>query len=186
MRTTITEALAMLHVTDKKIAKRREEILKYACRVTDLMDPIKSDGGSQVYVEKMYQSVEDLLNRMLDIKRAIRKANEGTELTVGKHTLSVADWLEWRRTLSVQIGRHNAQVASTIQNLRDHTGKMKREASADSPNVNLDVMVNLNEEELARAAEEHEVILAELDGKLSLLNATTYVEMDDIDADREE
>src|SRR5277367_6394116 len=97
---TITEALAELKTIDKRIQKKREFVLGYLLRQEMFKDPLERDGGSVSAIKREMQSIRDLEERKIGIRRAIQQANERTNVTVGKQTRSIADWLVWKREVA--------------------------------------------------------------------------------------
>src|SRR5947209_5771802 len=97
---TITEALAELKTLDKRIAKKREFVLGYLLRQEMFKDPLEKDGGSVSAIKREMQSIHDLEERKILIRRAVQKANEHNTVTVARQTRSIADWLVWRREVA--------------------------------------------------------------------------------------
>jgi L-lactate utilization protein LutB len=129
-------------------------------------------------VEKKVEWISQLVAR--NEKLAINRANEATTLAVGAGPIrSIAEWLIWRR----EIAPHESNI---LRMLRNGIASVRAQAQRQGGNVVQtqdaaepgDIVVNISEVELAREVEEHEEILGQLDGKLSLLNATTVVNVD--------
>ena len=97
---TITEALAELKTIDKRIAKKREFVLGYLLRQEMFKDPLEKDGGSVSAIKREMQSIHDLEERKIVIRRAVQRANEQNTVTVARQTRSIADWLVWRREVA--------------------------------------------------------------------------------------
>lgn len=178
-KTTITEALAELKTIGKRIDKKREFIENYLYRQEALRDPLEKDGGSATAIAREFQALIDLNQRIIAIRRAIAAANANTEVTIGETTRTVADWLTWRREVAPGQQRHLRSVAHSINQMRgeaqrrgfgvldtDHAGSGKPQ----------DFVVNINELTLAQEIERLEERLGQLDGQLSLINATTLIE----------
>src|SRR5262245_16433033 len=175
---TITEALAELKTAEKRIAKKREFVLSYLLRQEVLKDPLERDGGSVSALRRELQAIRDLEEWRVAIRRAIRKANEEATITVGKQTRSIADWLAWRREVAPGLTQFLAQLRQKIEHARQEAtrkgGGVAPAGESARPN---DVVVNLNEQELARDIEALEEVLGALDGQLSLKNATLTVDV---------
>lgn len=169
---TITEALAELKVIDKRIRAKCEFIGQYAMRLEALKDPLEREGGSVSAIQRELQAIGDLEENQVSIRRAIQKVNETTQVTVGKTTRSIADWLVWRRDIAPRRKDFTAQIRTGID--RHRAEALKRGAQATGPDAAKpgDLVVNLNEQDLARQQEELEATLETLDGQLSLKNAT--------------
>jgi hypothetical protein len=175
---TITEALAELKTVEKRIAKKREFVLSYLLRQEMLKDPLEKDGGSVSALRRELQAIHDLEEWRVAIRRAIRRANDEATITIGKQTRSIADWLAWRREVAPGLTRFLAQMRQRIEHARQEaTRRGGGMAQLGEPVRSNDVIVNLNEQELARDIEALEEVLGALDGQLSLKNATLTVDV---------
>jgi hypothetical protein len=175
---TITEALAEVKTIDKRIHKKREFIGSYLIRQAALKDPLEKDGGTHKAIAEAVQSVDDLNERKIGIRRSISMANAMTDITVCGHTRPIADWLTWKREVAPGMQMYFNSVRNGIENVRKEA--VRKEAvvvGADADAKPGDIIVHLNEKELAENIEELEEILGTLDGQLSLTNATTTVEL---------
>jgi hypothetical protein len=177
---TITEALAEIHTIDKKVEKKVEWISQLVARNEKVRDPVEKEGGSSTVITRERQAITDLHRRKAQLRLAINRANEATTLAVGAGPIrSIAEWLIWRR----EIAPHESNI---LRMLRNGIASVRAQAQRQGGNVVQtqdaaepgDIVVNISEVELAREVEEHEEILGQLDGKLSLLNATTVVNVD--------
>jgi hypothetical protein len=175
---TITEALAELKTIDKRIAKKREFILGYLLRQEMFKDPLEKDGGSLSAIKRELQAIHDLEERKITIRRAIQQTNERSSVTVARQTRSIADWLVWRRDVAPQQQQFLASVRTRIEQARQEAAR-KGAGLATSPDAAKpnDVIVNVNEQELARDIEALEEVLGQLDGQLSLKNATLLIDV---------
>lgn len=173
---TITEALAELRTIDRRIQKKREFVTTYLLRQEMFKDPLEKDGGSVSAIRRELQSIHDLEERKILIRRAIQHANESTTVTVGKQTRSIADWLVWKRDVAPSLQTFLTQVRGKIEQARQEAARKGAglSTSAESAKPN-DVIVNVNEQELARDIEALEETLGALDGQLSLKNATVLI-----------
>ncbi len=174
---TVTEALGEIKTISARIGKKREAIMRYFARDGRLRDPLEADGGSAEYVRRERQAVADLEERVVTIRSAIQSVNLATGLTVGGKTRSVAAWLNWRRDVSSGAKGFLSQMANQLNNIRQQAprqGQTVSEKDTGSPN---EIVVAVKEMDLAREVEEAEAVLGSLDGKLSLINATTMIEV---------
>lgn len=178
MASTITEALAELKMIDKRIEKKREFVSSYLMRHEMVRDPHEKDGGSVTAVARELQAIHDLEERKVRVRRRINEANLQTMLVNGA-TRSIAEWLIWRREVATSIGTFYDGLSNRIAQTRKEavTKGVAVVSTGDSPKP-MDIVVNLNEQDLARWREEHAALLETLDGQLSLKNATTLVETD--------
>lgn len=176
--TTITEALAELKVIDKRIETKRQSIGQYVIRQEMVKDPLEKDGGSVTFIERERQAVDDLEDRKVTIRRSIQNKNASTDLTVNGKTRTIADWLVWRREVSPRTLAFMKQIGASINSIRNEQLKKGINvvpAGQDAKQAT-DIIVNLNEQALAKQIEDHEAILGTLDGLLSLKNATITID----------
>lgn len=167
---TITEALAEIKTLAARLEKKRGNLGKFVIRNIKMVDPIKDAGGSLTYVSQERQSILDLENRMVNIRTSIQIANQQNILVIGTKSASVATWLNWRREISnlqrqflhsLSIGITNARASATLKGSTE---------TADN-----NIIVNLDEKKLMAEIEEIETLCGDLDGKLSLFNATKTI-----------
>lgn len=172
---TITEALAAIKTTKARIAKKRAALLPYILRDSRMVDPLLAQGGSPEFVRRERQAIVDLEERVVALRTAIQDANLKVKLTVGNRTRSLASWLTWRREVSDDVVAALGTMHQTIISARARADQRARmeEKGVDS------VVVNLDEQALAAEMEEVATVLGDLDGKLSLLNATTTITIGD-------
>lgn len=174
---TITEALAELKTIGKRLEKKKQFVLDYLMRPEHVRDPLQNDGGSASSVARERQSITDLEERIVSIRRAIQIANEQNVITVGR-SRSIADWLVWRREIAPLHNQFMAQLRQKIDVQRNEI--MRRGAGLASTTDAAkpgDVIVNISEQELAKEIEDIEYVLGTLDGQLSLRNATILVDI---------
>lgn len=175
---TITEALAEVKLLEKKMLKKRELVYANLYRVEGEVDPLEKEGGSQKVLSQELQSIFDLNTRLLKIRAAIAQANLQNEITVGKQTRSIFDWLTWKR----EVAGRESEFFRTV-----HTRvKSKIEEARNKPPVAKDmegnfkllkVLPTVDYSEYFRLEEETQNVLEQLDGKLSLKNATIVVSL---------
>ena len=174
----ITEALAELKTIVKRITKKQESVMRYFARQGNVVDPLADEGGSQKFVTEQRQAIRDLQTRIIWIRTAIQKANLGNELKIGKTTRSVAEWLVWRREVAAMEKHACNSLQMGLDKVRKevHDRKMKMVEGAQTQDSNV-VIVYIKEVELAAEAESLEETLGTLDGKLSLFNAQTDIDV---------
>lgn len=177
MAITITEALAEIKTIGKRIEKKREFIKGFLARQDGIKDPLEKDGGSFQAIARERQAIGDLENRLVSLRRGIQTANEVTSVTINGVSRSVADWLVWRREaapLHRDFLNHlrNALNGVREQAKRNGAAMISAAAVAEKPT---DFIVNINEQELAEEIETLEDTLGQLDGQLSLKNATVSI-----------
>lgn len=180
MGITITEALAEIKTVGKRIEKKRAFIANFLARQDGVRDPLEKDGGSALVIERERQAIGDLEQRLVDLRRGIQHANDGTPVTVNGQTRSISEWLTWRR--DVAPGQR-AWLNSTAETLRSLRETAKRQGAAVVSAVAItaetkpnDIVVNVDEGALAADIEKLEDTLGQLDGQLSLKNATITIQ----------
>ncbi len=180
MTSTITEALAEVKTVQKRIEKKREFILQFLARQDGVKDPLGKTGGAVEALKGERQSIADLEDRIVAIRRGIQKANEATSVTIKGVTRSIANWLVWRREIASGQGGFLRQMSSNISGLRDNAmrdGVAVVSAIATTADQKpTDFVVNIDEMALAEEIEALEDTLGQLDGQLSLKNATVAFE----------
>jgi hypothetical protein len=178
---TITEALAELKTIEKRLNTKRQNTLQYIARDSRVKDPLEREGGSVEFLRSERQSIRDLEARIISIRKAIASSNHLTVLTIEGVTKSIFEWLTWRREVAPNSQQYLALLQSNVKQMRD---KLQREgrnvvASTDETKASPgDAVINLSEKELMEDLELFDKMLGTLDGKLSLLNATTVVEFE--------
>lgn len=183
---TITEALQEIKTIGKRLEKKRASVGQYLARDVRSRDPLEKDGGSAKFITEERQAIGDLEGRVIGIRTAIQRSNLSASLTVGSQARTVAEWLTWRREISAAQVNFLRTMVAGLANIRAQItqkgGKMIA-ASAIAVNEAFDpagppeVLVNVDERQLIADQEEMETMLGDLDGKLSLFNATTTIEI---------
>lgn len=176
---TISEALAEVKTIDARLAKKQQFIGEHLFRQDRMRDPLEKDGGARAVIAQERQSMADLQERKLALRRAIGVANTETQVTVGGVMRSIADWLVWRREVAPTKKQILDGLASGIKQARQQAQQkglavVSTSDVATSPN---DLIINVDERALAAEIEGLEEVLGKLDGQLSLKNATTVVEI---------
>lgn len=173
---TITEALAEIKTIGKRVEKKKQFIGQYLLRQERLKDPLEKEGGSVEGIRRERQAIRDLQQRAVDIRLAIDAANEASKITVADQTRSIAEWLIWRREVAPAEQKFLGEIRSGIERVRQDVtkkgGAMVSVGDAAKPD---DIIVHINEGELAKEIEAMETILGALDGQLSLKNATIVI-----------
>ena len=182
---TITEALQEIKTIGKRLEKKRASISQYVARDSRIRDPLLKDGGSEKFIESERQAINDLETRIIGIRTVIQASNLAATLSVGTKSRTVAEWLTWRREISNSQVAFLKQIANGLNKIRNEVqskgGKVVAAAAAVNeafdPNGPPEVVVNIDERQLIDEQEQLEQQLGDLDGKLSLFNATTVVEV---------
>lgn len=176
---TVTEALADIKTLVKRIEKKRQSTYGVLARQYGLRDPMERSGGSIEFIRAERQGIKDLEERLVGLRVAIQELNQREEITIDGETRTIASWLTWRK--EVLPGQR-----LYLDNLRAKLEQVRREAAQKQVgvvNVNQqtadtklsDLLINIDEGQLAREIEHLEHVVGTLDGQLSLKNATTTI-----------
>lgn len=182
---TITEALQEIKTIGKRLEKKRAAVGPYLARDSRNRDPLAKDGGSDKFITAECQAISDLEERIIKIRTSIQRSNLDAAIAVAGVTRTVAEWLTWRREISTQQSAFLRAMVSGLNNIRNEVqkkgGKIVAAAAVAvnesfDPNGPPEVIVNVDERALIADQENLETMLGDLDGKLSLFNATTVIE----------
>lgn len=176
-RLTITEALAEIKTIGKRVQKKRAFVRDYIYRQEALKDPFQKEGGSVLMIQRGVQSIRDLEERLISLRRAIAKANEETVVSIKGQERTIADWLVWAREVAPQQTAFLNEVSALISGVRQEAMRRGASVSLAEGQRPQDFVVNIDEQKLAESIEELEEIKGTLDGQLSLKNATVFVEL---------
>lgn len=180
MKTTITEALADIKTSQARILKKRQGVKAFLARDSRLRDPMEAEGGSKEFVRRERQSISDLEEKIVKIRSAIQQANLSIQLEIEGRTRTLSEWLNWRREIADGRKSFLAEIAGALAQARQQAaqrGQAVREAEGQpNPTVG-DLIVAISEQALSEEIDTIEKTLGQLDGKLSLLNATTTIEV---------
>lgn len=184
---TITEALAEYTTIQKRIAKKEETVIRFLFRQEKLKDPLGSEeNGTAGYLKREMQSIDDLRERLILIRREINKKNLETNIEIKGRTRSMADWITWKDKIVkahgqgyIGHGQFLANIQATIDSIRKQAQQknVRVVASSDQAEVPDDVIINIDQIKLTKDREEIEEILGILDGQLSLKNATVTIDL---------
>lgn len=176
MNTTITEGLAEIKTISKRLEKKRLFIIDNLFLQGNLRDPLEKQGGSETAIKEARQSIDDLEKRIIRIRSAINQANTQNTITVNGESKTIAEWIIWRREIAPHSRSFLNNLNQNIQSVRQQAAQkgMTVTHEADNPT---EVTIFLDEKALAAEIEGLEAILGELDGQLSLKNATILIEI---------
>jgi hypothetical protein len=178
MKTTITEALAEIATIDKRVTKKVDDIVPYVVRSNAVRDPFLQDGGSDDYIARQRQSIDDLLERKIALREAIAKVNAETVLDIGGTSRTMADWLVWRRDVYNVEKSMLSSIMRRVQQARELARKEGVGISTQtSEKFSNDLVVCVDEQGVIERLDKLEEMYGRLDGALSLRNATSTVEV---------
>lgn len=180
MAITITEALAEIKTIDKRINKKRGAMAQYIGRQEGVKDPLEKEGGSINYIQTERQSIADLENRIITLRRGIQRANDETQIPIEGVSRSISEWLIWRRDIAPSQKKWLVSLRDGINNLRENAKRqgnaaVSATAIAGTELQPTDFIINVDEAALNKEIEQMENILGQLDGQLSLKNATITI-----------
>jgi hypothetical protein len=169
---TITEGLAEIKTANKRIEKKVEFITQHLWRPDTLKDPLEKQGGSVSLVRNERQAIHDLHDRTIKIRSSIADINAKTKLTINGITRSIEEWLVWRRDVVPTYRQMLTAIRASLQ--QAHQAQMRQHLVNRNIEVEkaADVVVNIDEQEFAKEVELLEDTLGQLDGQLSMKNAT--------------
>lgn len=82
----------------------------------------QNHGGGAEMVKRTQQASNDLRKRLVTIKSSISRANIENQITVNEKTMSIFDWLSWKREIYPSLEK---SLKSQIDDLR---GYQKRQS----------------------------------------------------------
>lgn len=176
---TVTEALAEIKTIEKRVAKKQQFVIQNLVRQEKFRDPFEADGGSATRIEQERQSISDLNQRKVDIRRAVQESNAKETIEIDGEVRSIADWLVWRREVAPELDRFMDSMINTIVSHRQDAQRRGFQVvtTADVATRPDDLIVNVSEYQLSEDYDHLEQVLGALDGQLSLKNATIFIEV---------
>lgn len=172
----VTQALAEIKTINARLQKKREFVRAYCARQRVLTDPYEAEGGTPLKIRQELQAITDLQTRVVSLRRAILESNLSTQLTVAGITRSVQDWLTWRREIAGSQEAFVRGILAETQRIRKEC-LQRGGAVDDNTGSNYDLVIQVSEADFNKAAEDLATVLGELDGALSVSNATTVIEV---------
>lgn len=194
---TITEALAEIPTTMNRVKEKMVGMVPYLIRPKDSIDPMKDDGGVEAFIEKERQSISDLLTKIVHIRTAVAQINLVTQLEVEGRKMSVAEWLVWKREVAphlktmydamlkaVREARSPRALMEAVSRQADKYADIRRlggrgQQEEPDPSKLIQIIVHFKERALLDEMDNLTKTLGGLDGKLSLLNASIKIKVED-------
>jgi len=169
---TITEALAEIKTIGKRIEKKQEFVNQYLVRPENMRDPLDKEGGSEVKIRDAVQGITDLYKRWVALRLAIQKVNYEVVVMVGSEGMTIAQWLIWRREVAQGVKKFWDSMAQQV------VAKSQFQfTNAGGVRETWNPIVSYPASAITEEREKLEQILGDLDGQLSLKNATTFIEI---------
>lgn len=174
---TITEALAEIKTISKRIQSKREFVRTYMVRLESLKDPFEDKEGSKQVIKNEMQAIADLEQRVVDLRCEINFVNDTTQIEVEGVKRTIAAWIIWRREVAPGRERFINDIRLKLDNARNQLRGQPIYLNKGQEEKPQDMVVNVDEAALAKEAEQLKNILGQLDGQLSLKNATTMIKI---------
>lgn len=122
---TITEALAEIKTIGKRIEKKREFIGGFLARQDGVRDPLEKDGGSAKAIAGERQSVNDLEDRIVALRRGIQRANDETSVTINGITRIRPALREgWKATVELLVNIPEYVDPQLLRAVMDDAGRL--------------------------------------------------------------
>lgn len=173
---TITEALSEINLLKKKVQAKEKAVSGLLVSAEHVKDPYADEGGTAKFLEKEFQSIGDFRRRLIKIRSAISKANLENEITLAETTMSIQDWLTWKREVAKEETSLINTVCSTVKRFLDEsTNKPQCYQDSEGKPQLLKLKSNVDYAAFVRKQEKMTELFENLDGKLSLKNATIVV-----------
>jgi large subunit ribosomal protein L7/L12 len=174
---TISEALSQIQVIDQQVAKKQQLIEAYLFRDAAVRDPLARDGGTQPLLAREQQAITALLERKVHIRRGVQAANQQATITHEDETRSIADWLVWKREVVARRSEFLNQMRYRIEQARREMSRHAASQTGEGSSRGRDLVVHVNEKELAGELEALEERQGYLIGQFALKNATVVVDL---------
>lgn len=175
---TITEGLAEIKTLKARIEKKRQGISPYIVRPAQMRDPMEKDGGVAQWIAREVQSIQDMEERIVAIRTAIQRVNLTTKIKIGDDEMTIAEWLTWRREIQGEAARFMRNLQETLARVRQDPRNQGRAIRSDGEAGTNDIIAHIDEAALAKSYDEYMETIGALDGRLSLANATTPIEVE--------
>lgn len=175
---TITEALSEINLISKKLQSKKDVVLGNLFRNDVQKDTFLNDGGSEAYIGRELQSINDLMRRVVSIRSSIAKANTENKITINDRTMTINEWLNWKRDVSEFEKTFFAQVSGNIKKGLDDSASRPQLMKADDGTIKIiNITPNVNYADTLKKQQDVVEVLEKLDGQLSLKNATIFIEV---------
>lgn len=184
VKMTITEGLAAVKTINKRLNKKRMNLMPYLWRHSSERDLLEKSGGSAEHIKREMQGISDIESRLIGIRDAILAANRTYQITVRGITRTISEWLTWRREVAKDRLLFLSQMHQGILAAREKARQKSMQVTTSSQTEDMNALVIvIDEAALVKDIELMEQVLGDLDGQLQLKNATLTI---DVPADPEE
>ena len=97
---------------------------------------------------------------------------------IGDDEMTIAEWLTWRREIQGEAARFMRNLQETLARVRQDPRNQGRAIRSDGEAGTNDIIAHIDEAALAKSYDEYMETIGALDGRLSLANATTPIEVE--------
>jgi len=203
MKLTVTEAIAKVKVLEKRIKKEKQKL--EVGKIVKAIEVGNQENKNYVKeLEAKFQSINDLADNYMKLKAKIAESNASTKIKVGNMEMTVVEALERKNKLSDEINfwegllssynelidrveYNNERVLETINQMLEakFSGESKTSAK-DAVELkeqlyNADKYTLLTSDKVVKGiknkVDELTEFAEQIDTKLSIVNATTYIEV---------
>lgn len=175
---TITEALSELNLIKKKIEKKQAAVLDSLTRLDHMPDPFEDIGGSRAFVKIELQAIDDLRRQFVKIRSEIAKINTTTDVSVMGSTMTINEWLNWRREQATESRDFAYSVANKVKSAMDQHANRPPLVKDDQGNIRvINIIANVDYYKCLEKQQTISDMMEKLDGQLSLKNATTMIDV---------
>ena len=174
----ITEAMSEIKLFAKKIASQRDFVLRNLKREDRIRDPFEKDSTTQeAMVKAALQSISDNEKNIVAYRFAITKANMDKVVELEGMSMSVAEWLIWRREVLPLRKQLLGTLANQIANIGVEQQAARRQFPGrdDEQVMPTNYIINVSDKWLILEIEKLDAIEQRLDGQLSMLKANVEV-----------
>jgi hypothetical protein len=173
---TVSEALSEIKLLSKRIADKRDFIHKSLGRPEFAKDPFAAQGGAPELLRREFQAMTDLEERIITLRLAILTSNATTTVAVQGEHRTIQAWLTARREVLPQRRQFINGLLTEISTTRANAQKQGNQVvAAGAAQKETDLILHVDEAALYTEREQIDVILGELDGRLSQSNATVQI-----------
>lgn len=175
----ITEAMSEVKLCVKKIQSNRDFVLRNLRREEWRKDPFEKDGTTQeAQVQQALQAIMDLERRIVALKNGINKTNLTQMIELEGRTMSVAEWIIWKREVLPLRKQMLSVFANQIANTAvEGMSPARRFVGQTEQGPQTNWYINVSDKWLLAELQMLETIEQRLDARLSMMNANVEVEL---------
>lgn len=167
---TIQVAMSEIKTIAKRFTAKKTVVTENCCRPSYMTDMLEKEGGATEFIRREMQSATDLHARLLKLRVAVQRKNTEAALTVAGKSRVVAEWLTWRKEVAAQSKSFWADI---VQKTNATKQQVERQQLPSGQAATLTLHYDFAA--ATKALDDIEKQLGELDGALSVFNATNTV-----------